>query len=211
MSSKSVSRQTLERLPLYLSYLKALPKDSPDNISATIIAGALKLNHVQVRKDLAAVSSSGKPKIGYITEALIKEIEQFLGYDDTDDAVIVGAGKLGRALLDYDGFKGYGLNILAAFDIDESLVRTEANGKPVLPMDKLKDLCQRLKVHIGIITVPAKHAQEVCDILADCGILAIWNFAPVNLVVPGHILVQNENMASSLAILSNHLKEKFYQ
>lgn len=211
MSSKSVSRQTLERLPLYLSYLKALPKDSPDNISATIIAGALKLNHVQVRKDLAAVSSSGKPKIGYITEALIKEIEQFLGYDDTDDAVIVGAGKLGRALLDYDGFKGYGLNILAAFDIDESLVRTEANGKPVLPMDKLKDLCQRLKVHIGIITVPAKHAQEVCDILADCGILAIWNFAPVNLVVPDHILVQNENMASSLAILSNHLKEKFYQ
>lgn len=191
---------------MYLSYIKTLPEDSPKNISATTIAEALQLNDVQVRKDLASVSSSGKPKVGYNVKDLIAELEAFLGYNDIDNAVIVGAGSLGKALLNYSGFKAYGLNIIAAFDLlDEP---TEFQGKTVFPIDRLESFCRKMNINIGIITVPAQSAQEICDLLVKSGVRAIWNFAPAHLVVPEGILVQNENMASSLALLSNHLREQ---
>jgi AT-rich DNA-binding protein len=191
---------------MYLSYIQGLPEDAPKNISATTIAEALQLNDVQVRKDLASVSSSGKPKVGYNVKDLIAELEAFLGYNDIDNAVIVGAGSLGKALLNYSGFKAYGLNIIAAFDLCEE--PTEFQGKTVFPIAQLGSFCRKVNVHIGIITVPASSAQEICDLLVESGIRAIWNFAPVHLVVPDGILVQNENMASSLALLSNHLREQ---
>lgn len=191
---------------MYLSYIKGLPEDAPKNISATTIAEALQLNDVQVRKDLASVSSSGKPKVGYNVKDLIAELEAFLGYNDIDNAVIVGAGSLGKALLNYSGFKAYGLNIIAAFDLCED--PTEFQGKTVFPIAQLESFCRKVNIHIGIITVPASSAQEICDLLVNSGIRAIWNFAPVHLVVPDGILVQNENMASSLALLSNHLREQ---
>ena len=191
---------------MYLSYIKGLPEDAPKNISATTIAEALQLNDVQVRKDLASVSSSGKPKVGYNVKDLIAELEAFLGYNDIDNAVIVGAGSLGKALLNYSGFKAYGLNIIAAFDLGEE--PTEFQGKTVFPIAQLESFCRKVNIHIGIITVPASSAQEICDLLVNSGIRAIWNFAPVHLVVPDGILVQNENMASSLALLSNHLREQ---
>lgn len=209
MTDRCVSKQTLQRLPSYLNYLRKLAQDSKKHVSATAIAEALGLNDVVVRKDLASVSSSGRPKVGYVRQELIKELEAFLGYDNSQDAVLVGAGKLGQALLSYGGFPQYGLNILAGFDSDPALAGTEVAGKKILPMDKLPGLCRRLGVHIGIITVPGEHAQTVCDQLIDSGILAVWNFANVHLTVPEGILVQNENMAVSLALLSNHLKEVF--
>ena len=208
MVNRSISKQTLLRLPLYLNYIKQLGDNRPEHISATTIAEALRLNHVVVRKDLASVSSAGKPKIGYVTEDLVKRLEDFLGYNDVDDAIIVGAGKLGRALLAYNGFQACGMNIVAAFDIDETLYEEDYFGKRVLPMDKLMDLCERLKVRIGIIAVPAENAQAICNLLVESGILAIWNFAPVHLDVPDDILVHNENLAASLALLSKQLKEK---
>ena len=202
----NISIHTLQRLPMYLSYIQGLPEDAPKNISATTIAEALQLNDVQVRKDLASVSSSGKPKVGYNVKDLIAELEAFLGYNDIDNAVIVGAGSLGKALLNYSGIKAYGLNIIAAFDLCEE--PTEFQGKTVFPIAQLGSFCRKVNVHIGIITVPASSAQEICDLLVESGIRAIWNFAPVHLVVPDGILVQNENMASSLALLSNHLREQ---
>lgn len=207
MGIEAVSKQTLRRLPVYLSYLRTLPKDRPSNISATMIAEELGLNQVQVRKDLALVSSGGRPKIGYITEDLINDIESFLGYDGTTDAILVGAGKLGQALLSYEGFERYALNIVAAFDEDESVIGSELFGKTVLPVERLEEICKRLQIRIGIITVPGKQAQEICNRLVYGGVLAIWNFAPVHLTVPPGILVQNENMAASLAVLSKHLAE----
>ena len=209
MPGRSVSKQTLSRLPAYLHYLQSLPEEAGRYISATAVAEALGLNDVVVRKDLASVSSRGRPKVGYVRLELIRELECFLGYDNTQDAILVGAGKLGQALLSYSGFPQYGLNILAGFDSDPALVETEVAGKRILPMEKLPGLCRRVGVHIGIITVPGEHAQKVCDQLIDSGILAVWNFANAHLNVPEGILVQNENMAVSLALLSNHLKERF--
>lgn len=205
MVKKEISKSVLKRLPGYVSYLKSMPDTGSPYISATALANALGMGEVQVRKDLAMVSDGGRPKIGYLKESLIEDIEQFLGYDNTTDAVMIGAGKLGQALLDYVGFEEYGLNILAAFDIAPKSDFTD-EGKSILHIDKLESFCKSHKVLMGIITVPAKHAQEVCDSLIRFGIKAIWNFAPVHLEVPGNILVQNENMATSLAVLSMHLQ-----
>ena len=209
--SKTISKQALQRLPLYLNYLRTLPKDRPVNISATAIAEALHLNDVQVRKDLAVVSAGGRPKVGYITEELILEIEQFLGYNDVDSAVLVGVGKLGSALLAYDGFSEYGLHIVAGFDIDERIAGGSVEGRKVLAMHKLPDICRRMNIKIGIIAVPASQTQSVCDVLIENGILAIWNFAPVHLNTPETVVVKSENMACSLAVLSKHLIEKIYE
>ena len=205
-SANSIPRQTLQRLPLYLSYLKELPEDG--YISATGIADALGYNHVQVRKDLASVSHSGRPKVGYATRDLIRDIERSLGYDSTHNAVLVGAGKLGSALLGYDGFTRYGLRIVMAFDEREALFGQEISDCPVRPASEIVSQCRQLDASIGIITVPAAQAQAVCDRLVEGGIEAIWNFAPVRLIVPDDILVQNENMASSLAVLSQHLIDR---
>lgn len=205
MENKKVSKSVLKRLPGYLAYLKNMPENSPPNISATALANALGMGEVQVRKDLAMVSDGGRPKIGYLREALIDDIEQFLGYDNTTDAILIGAGKLGQALMGYSGFDEYGLNILAAFDAKPKMTRTE-EGKPVYPIEKLPQFCKSHKVLMGIITVPAEGAQSVADQLIAVGVKAIWNFAPVHLDVPAGTLVQNENMATSLAVLSVHLQ-----
>ena len=205
MEAKKISKSVLKRLPGYLSYLKSMPENSSPHISATALANALGMGEVQVRKDLATVSDGGRPKIGYLRESLIEDIEQFLGYDNTTDAVLIGAGKLGQALMGYSGFEDYGLNILAAFDARPKMDMTE-DGTPVYNVSKLSQFCKANKVLMGIITVPAEHAQTVADQLIAGGIKAIWNFAPVHLDVPAGILVQNENMATSLAVLSVHLQ-----
>ena len=203
MERKEISKAVLKRLPGYLSYLKTL---NVQYISATTLANALGMGEVQVRKDLAAVSDGGRPKIGYERKGLIQDINSFLGYDNATDVILVGAGKLGQALLGYSGFKAYGLNILAAFDAKPAV--SQVDGRPVLPMAALEDFCRDNNVLMGIITVPTPAAQQVCDRLIGCGIQAIWNFAPTHLDVPAGILVQNENMATSLAVLSMHLQAK---
>ena len=205
MERKEISKAVLKRLPGYLSYLKSLPENSSPYISATALASALCMGEVQVRKDLAMVSDGGRPKIGYLRESLIEDISQFLGYDNTTEAILVGAGKLGQALLGYSGFSEYGLNIVAGFDVDPAVSRT-TEGKPIYKMDQLDGFCRSNNILMAIITVPTAFAQQVCDKLISCGIKAIWNFAPTHLDVPSNILVQNQNMATSLAVLSMHLQ-----
>jgi NADH/NAD ratio-sensing transcriptional regulator Rex/NAD-dependent dihydropyrimidine dehydrogenase PreA subunit len=141
---KKVSKAVLKRLPGYLVYLKSIQDQEYPYISATALANALGMGEVQVRKDLASVSDGGRPKIGYLRDSLIDDIEQFLGYDNTTDAVLIGAGKLGQALLDYHGFEEYGLNVLAAFDINPTRDHTDG-GKPILHIDKLEQLCYSVK------------------------------------------------------------------
>lgn len=203
-TEKSVSLQTLQRLPLYLEYLKS--HADAQNISARALADALSLGEIQVRKDLASVCDSGRPKTGFDRAALVADIEAFLGVEDVNDAILVGAGRLGQALMGYEGFRRYGLSIVAAFDSD-ARAQGEHNGRPVFPMEKLPGLVNRLGVRIGVITTPAANAQQVCDLMTANGILAIWNFAPTRLKAPDGVLIQNENMAASLALLRRHLQD----
>lgn len=203
-----ISRKSLERLPVYHHYLEQKDNEGIETISAPAIALDLQLNEVQVRKDLAMVTkTAGKPKMGYLIKELIADMEEFLGYHNTNQAALVGVGSLGKALLSYKGFEQYGVEIVMAFDSDGRKVNTRIGGKMVLSLDKLENLCQRMNIHIGIITVPGEHAQEVCNKLVAGGVKAIWNFAPIHLAVPSHVLVQNENMAVSLAALSKYLYE----
>lgn len=204
MKNFEVSRATIGRIPLYLRYLKDT-KHSTDNISATTIAKALSLGEVQVRKDLSAVSGAGRPKTGYKICDLISSLESFLELDRHNNVVIVGAGKLGRALLDYTGFYEYGLNIVAAFDTAVTQCQHSNSGKPIYPMDNFDEFCKNNSIKIGVITVPSENAQEVCDRLVQNGIRSILCFAQCALSVPDTINVQYENIALSLAYLNKKI------
>ncbi|MEA4815382.1 MAG: redox-sensing transcriptional repressor Rex [Lachnospiraceae bacterium] len=207
----SISLQAFKRMPYYLQYLKKLHKEGAEVVSAPSVAAYFNFSEIQVRKDFSAISSSqGKPKHGFEVDMLIDDIENILGYRNSNEAVLVGAGSLGRALLLYSGFEAYGLKIMTAFDTNEEIIGTKIKGKSIFSAEKISDLCRRMKVHIGIITVPAEQAQVVCDQLVAGGVMAIWNFAQIHLSVPQNILVQNENMAASLALLSKHLREQIH-
>lgn len=206
MENVSVPKATLGRLPLYLRFLKGLPQDKTPHISATTIAKRLSLGEVQVRKDLSAVSGAGKPKIGYETVDLINSLENFLGYNNLTSAVLVGAGKLGKALLEYDEFENYGVRIVAAFDCNEQFIQLNSS-KIILPMNQFENFCKSQNIKIGIITVGEGSAQYVCNQMIKSGITAIWNFAPCEINVPNGILLQQENLALSLAHLNNQLSK----
>ena len=207
-NDKTLSLATLQRMPGYLRYLKQREAEGAEYISSVGLAEAMQENPSVVKKDLSmAVVSEGKPKVGYYIPDLVRDIESFMGYDNEKNAVLVGTGKLGQALLGYVGFEKYGLNIVAGFDTDPSLIGKEVHGKKILSADKLKDAVRKLKVKMAVLTLPASQAQKTADILVDAGVRAIWNFSPVGLNLPDTVAVKNENMAASLAVLSAKLKE----
>ena len=178
-------------------------------MSSAAIAQSLNLNPVLVRKDLSGVSSvTGKPHTGFEIDTLIKDLSEFLGYNNVDEAILVGVGSLGRLILTNKEFSSMGLDITVGFDKDPDLHGLQIGDKYILPMEKMESSVKRTGVKIGIITVPADQAQAVCDQMVNCGILAIWNFAFTLLNVPQGILVKNENLPSSLAVLSQQLANK---
>ena len=204
MEPTKVSKKLLNRLPGYLNHLKSLPPEV-ENVSAASISRALGLGEVQVRKDLAKISNTGRRRTGRCKEQLILDIENYLDFASETGTIIVGTGKLGTALLDYDGFDEAGLNVMAGFDLQPTREQTD-RGKHIYPMTRLETFCRRYEVRIGIIAVPAEFAQDVCDLLVECGVEAIWNFAPVHLQVPDYVIVKNENLALSLTALRMQLK-----
>ena len=202
MKSASVSKATLGRLPKYLELLKRIEQKY---ISSAFIAKELSLGEVQVRKDLGSVCGKGKPKVGYLKNDLIESVEICIGRHSVTKAVLIGAGKLGQALLDYKGFEDFGVSIVAAFDTNDSLVK---NNDKIFSMSELEAVCKSQRIEIGIVSVGAGAAQEVCDLLVSQGIKAIWNFAPCEISVPEDVVFVQENLALSLAHLKNKLKNK---
>lgn len=206
-SVNEVSTALLHRLPRYNNYLRKLRERGEIYISSAKIACDMSLNPVLVRKDLAQISTTpGKPRLGFEINALVKDFEDFLGYNSEDKAILIGAGNLGKALMSYNGFNAYGLDIVAAFDNNVSAQRYSINGKPVLPMERMEEIVSRYSVVLGIITVPATEAQAVCDQMVAAGIKGILNFAPVHLDVPDSVEIQEDNIAVSLALLSKKIK-----
>ncbi|MFW6061269.1 MAG: redox-sensing transcriptional repressor Rex [Planctomycetota bacterium] len=199
---------TIRRMPAYLHLLRRLGREGLQSVSGTQIARELRLEPIQVRKDLAHTGIAGKPGVGFVVDDLIDAIEAFLNWDNTTDAFLVGAGNLGTALMGYEGFARHGLNIVAAFDRDEQKIGTELHGKGVMDLDKLPNLAERMHVRMGILTVPPEAAQEAADLLVLAGIEGIWNFTPVTLNVPESVVVQNEDLSSGLAVLSVLLRSK---
>ena len=208
-TSLVVPKSTLSRLPLYYSHIRKMQQQGEEYVSAAAVAQSLNLNPILVRKDLSGVSSvEGKPRAGFEIDTLLKDLSEFLGYNKVDEAILVGVGSLGRLILTNTEFSSMGLDITVGFDKDPDLVGLQIGSKYILPMEKMESYIKRTGVKIGIITVPADQAQVVCDQMVQCGILAIWNFAFTLLNVPQGILVKNENLPSSLAVLSQQLAKK---
>ena len=209
MLQNGIAKSVLTRLPLYLEYLIDLKETEGYSgyISATKIAMDLELGEVQVRKDLSFACGNGKPKLGYDLVALIEKIKDYLGCRQRKNAIIIGVGKLGSALLGYRGFERYGIHIIAGFDLKDKMEENESLVKEFTEKNVLEVFENNL-IDIGIICVPKKFAQEVCDILVKMKIKAIWNFAPTRLKVPKNVLVQNENLAYSLSVVSSIINNK---
>ena len=208
MTAASVPEPTLRRLPKYYHYLRRIQGLGQEIISATQMAEDLGIHHTQVRKDLAATGSQGKPKVGHRVDDLVVSIEAFLNWNNYSDAFLVGAGNLGSALLGYSDFEKAGIRIVAAFDCSPAKVGKQIHGVAVLPMTKFQDLAQRMHIAIGILTAPADKAQQIADLMVHSGLQAIWNFAPITLDLPPDIIVENVELYASLAIFSRRLAEK---
>lgn len=203
-----ISKRQLERFPIYLRYLSILSDSGVKTISAPTIARALRLSEEQVRKDLQAVArTDGKPKSGRDINELIRDIKSFLGYDASSKAVVIGVGHLGQAFLNYLGFEEYGLDIVAGFDVDKTLIGSMINHKHIYDMKEIDSILPLLNAKIAILTVPTGVANTVAKKLIKSGIKAIWNFVPTHLDVSENIVVENVNLASSLAVLSHKLNK----
>ena len=205
---------TLRRLPLYLSFLKSLKNKENKFISTPEIAKELHIDSSQIIKDFSYIYAKGKTKVGYETDELIKVIVDFLGYHDSNKAFIVGVGNLGLALMKYSEFREEGLEVLAGFDIDIEKNGKEINNIKIFNIDKFKEVFDKTPAEIGIITVPADHAQLVADIMIECGIKAIWNFSATPISAPDDIIVVNTSIDSGLAMIKwklNNYKPLIYK
>jgi len=198
----------MRRLPLYYRLGQKVLAAGVSNLSSSAIGNELLLEPTQVRKDLEMIGISGKPKVGFAVADLLRGIETFLGWDRPKEAVLVGVGGLGSALLRYERFREYGISIAAAFDTDPVKIGTPIGGKEVFILDSLPGRARRMGVQLGIITTPPQAAQRVADLMVEGGIRAIWNFAPVHVRVPGQVVLQNEDLGHSLAALSLKLARR---
>jgi redox-sensing transcriptional repressor len=201
-----VSVQTIQRLPRYYQYISYLRKQGVRYVSSLRLSMQTYVEATQVRKDLTSIGHTGKPKVGYDIDQLMITIEDFLGLRNIEDAILIGVGHLGTAIVQYAGFANYGLRIKAVFDADPLKVGTHIQGRVIQDVSTVGQYIKENNIPIGILTLPAPGAQEVTDILVKSGIQAIWNFAPINLLVPDHVIIKNENLAFGLAILKHRLK-----
>ena len=193
---------SVRRLPSYLHIIRAAQKTGDQYISGTVIAQELHLEPIQVRKDLAITGIIGKPKKGYPVDALIAAIERYLGWDQVHNAVLIGAGNLGSALIGYPEFELHGLRFVAAFDNDLHKIGQRIHGVPIHGMDSLDRTIRELDAHIAVLTVPSPMAQSTADLLVKAGIGAIWNFTNTKLKIDPEVVVQREDLSSGFAMLS---------
>lgn len=204
---KGIPEPTIRRLPSYIHHLKLLKIQGRDIVSGRHLSRDLNLDPTQVAKDLFYIDISGKTGVGFNIDELIDAIENFLGWNNTNDVFLIGAGHLGSAITGYETFKNYGLNIVYAFDNDPNIIGKTVHEVEVLNVDRFIDLAKRMHISIGIIAVPPSSAQNVADIMSQTDIKAIWNFSPVSITVDEQIFVQNEWLHSSIAVIMNKIKQ----
>ncbi|WP_066631687.1 redox-sensing transcriptional repressor Rex [Labilibacter marinus] len=200
-----VPEPSLRRLPVYLAYLKLARKRNQEFVSSTHIARDMGVDPTQVTKDLSYTSIVGKTRVGYEVNTLIDVLEDFLGFRSLDRAYLFGAGSLGNALLHDHGLDQYGLKIIAAFDVDPKLIGRKIEGVPIYHVDEFKKM-QDNNVEVGILTVPAEHAQEVAQDMAGGGIKGIWNFTPIRIRLDKNVAIQDTSLYAHLAVMFNRMK-----
>ncbi len=201
-----LSSSLVERLYNYYLLANRAKSQGQTHISSRQLAEFLRVGDTQVRKDMAAINISGQPKRGYEADATITSLRHTMGLDQVHRAVLCGVGRLGHALLMYSRFTEFGFHMVGAFDVREEVIGEDVAGTSVLHIDRLTEVIDIFNVEIGILTVNVWAAQEICDRMIASGIKAIWNFAPIHLRVPKHVLVRHEDFAGSLSVISHHLR-----
>ena len=200
-----VPEPTLRRLPWYLSNIKLMKEKGEQYVSSTQISKEINIDASQIAKDLSYVNISGRTRVGYNIDALIEVLESFLGFTNMHKAFLFGVGSLGAALLRDSGLHHFGLEIVAAFDVNPELVGKDLNGIPIFHSDDFEAKMKEYDVNIGVLTVPINIAQEITDKMVDGGIKAVWNFTPFRIRVPENIVVQNTSLYAHLADMFNRL------
>lgn len=200
-----VPEPTLRRLPWYLSNMKLMKDKGEQYVSSTQISKEINIDASQIAKDLSYVNISGRTRVGYNIDALIEVLESFLGFTNMHKAFLFGVGSLGAALLRDSGLHHFGLEIVAAFDVNPELVGKDLNGIPIYHSDDFEAKMKEYDVNIGVLTVPINIAQEITDKMVDGGIKAVWNFTPFRIRVPENIVVQNTSLYAHLAVMFNRL------
>ena len=200
-----VPEPTLRRLPWYLSNIKLMKEKGEQYVSSTQISKEINIDASQIAKDLSYVNISGRTRVGYNIDALIEVLESFLGFTNMHKAFLFGVGSLGAALLRDSGLHHFGLEIVAAFDVNPELVGKDLNGIPIFHSDDFEVKMKEYDVNIGVLTVPINIAQEITDKMVDGGIKAVWNFTPFRIRVPENIVVQNTSLYAHLAVMFNRL------
>lgn len=207
-SVKSFPIPSIQRLPVYLRFLKEQKKKGEILVSCTRIAEEFGQLSVQVRKDLSITGVTGRPKVGYRVNELIEAIEEFLGWDGKTNALLIGAGSLGSAILGYDGFVEHGLNIVAAFDISPEKIGRTIHHCPVYDLKEMVSFGHGKGIDVGILTVPSSAAQESASLLLKVGVRGIWNYTPVRLDLPQEVICEEVKLSASFAVLSSRLKKR---
>jgi len=197
---------TLRRLPWYLAYVKMLDSKHEEYVSSTQIAKRLNVDASQIAKDLSFLNIKGKTRIGYEVHPLTKALTEFLGFKHRHNAFLVGAGSLGSALMRDLGLMQYGLNIVAAFDINPAIVGKNVGDIPIYDFAEFSTRQRSTGVSIAIVAVPFENAQDVADTLVESNIKAIWNFTPYRIKVPRNIVLQNTSIYSDLALMYNRME-----
>lgn len=197
---------TLRRLPWYLAHVRLLYAEGLAHVSSTAIAHGVGVAPSLVAKDLSFVSLRGRTRVGYQTAEVIRVLEEFLGFTTTHKAYIIGVGNLGGALLADKGLRHFGLDIVGGFDIAPELVGTCIGDTPIYHIDELEARTSQSDVQIGILTVPYRHAQAVCDQMVSAGLTAIWNFTPIRVQAPPYVVMHNTSMYAHLAMIFARLR-----
>ena len=199
---------TIRRYPAYLRLIRERMAAGEEEVSSAALAAALGSDPVLARKDIAMMGVPGRPRWGYPARELADAMQRALGWDNTTDAALVGCGSLGHALVGYGGFAEQHLSIVVAFDVNPDLHGQTVHGVKVRPMKDINRLVHRLHIQLGILTVPDSAAQECAAALVAAGVKGIWNFTSVQLSVPDDVIVQNVDLAQSLAVLSHAIANR---
>ena len=204
---KNISMAVIKRLPKYQRYLKELLKNDIDRISSKDLSEKIGFTASQIRQDLNCFGDFGQQGYGYNVKDLYGEICNILGLTRKYNTIIVGAGNIGQAIANYTNFQKMNFNLVGVFDTNPKLCGLKINDIEIKDIDFLDDFLRSSDVNIAIICVPSKSAQSICDLVAKNGIKGIWNFAPVDLLIPEGIVVENVHLSESLLTLSCLMNE----
>ncbi|MBN1444500.1 MAG: redox-sensing transcriptional repressor Rex [Candidatus Omnitrophica bacterium] len=206
-----ISQETIKRMIRYLRYLEIQKEKGVKIISSKDVTSFLNVPPAQFRKDLSFFGGFGKRGVGYDVHNLILKIKEILGLNKKNSAVLVGAGRLGSALIKYPGFSDINIDIVAAFENDEKKIGQSLKNVKIYSIDGIKEFTRKSRIRVALLCVPAEAAQAVADILVDAGIKGILNFSPAALILPGDVYVGNVDMASEIGNIIYHMDRKQMQ